>query len=187
MLCAGGRFGVFDVMRTGDGELAYPLPWASTTDTNAIAPPERTATRSPRRGSIFCRSANAAMLALDHFARQRAQVATGPAPLGIHTLMGERRPDLVRNMSEASQPAGSRPSRSLPERGEVCSGSFASFSRFTSYVRSSPESGGIADIGGRLKSARAQNRCAIARCAGSPTASAVIGGEIVNSGRGALS
>ena len=35
--------------------------------------------------------------------------------------------------------------------------------------------------------ARAQNRCAIARCAGSPTASAVIGGEIVNSGRGALS
>ena len=33
----------------------------------------------------------------------------------------------------------------------------------------------------------AQNRCAIARCAGSPTASAVIGGEIVNSGRGALS
>ena len=35
--------------------------------------------------------------------------------------------------------------------------------------------------------AKAQNRCAIARCAGSPTASAVIGGEIVNSGRGALS
>ena len=39
----------------------------------------------------------------------------------------------------------------------------------------------------RQKSAKAQNRCAIARCAGSPTASAVIGGEIVNSGRGALS
>ena len=34
--------------------------------------------------------------------------------------------------------------------------------------------------------ARAQNRCAIARCAGSPTASAVIGGEIVNSGRGGV-
>ena len=39
--------------------------------------------------------------ALDHFARQRAQVTTVPAPLGIHTLMGERRPDMVRNMSEA--------------------------------------------------------------------------------------
>ena len=38
-----------------------------------------------------------------------------------------------------------------------------------------------------LRGAKAQNRCAIARCAGSPTASAVIGGEIVNSGRGALS
>ncbi len=39
----------------------------------------------------------------------------------------------------------------------------------------------------RQPRAKAQNRCAIARCAGSPTASAVIGGEIVNSGRGALS
>ena len=39
----------------------------------------------------------------------------------------------------------------------------------------------------QVLSAKAQNRCAIARCAGSPTASAVIGGEIVNSGRGALS
>ena len=36
-------------------------------------------------------------------------------------------------------------------------------------------------------SATAQNRCAIARCAGSPTASAVIGGEIVDRGHaGAL-
>src|SRR3954447_1584923 len=33
----------------------------------------------------------------------------------------------------------------------------------------------------RSLSTKAQNRCAIARCAGSPTASAVIGGEIVNS------
>ncbi len=39
----------------------------------------------------------------------------------------------------------------------------------------------------RSKSANAQNRCAIARCAGSPTASAVTGGEIVDSGRGVLS
>jgi hypothetical protein len=35
--------------------------------------------------------------------------------------------------------------------------------------------------------ATALNRCAIARCAGSPTASATIGGEIVDSGRGGLS
>ena len=35
----------------------------------------------------------------------------------------------------------------------VCKGSFTSFSRCPRYVRSSPESGRIADIGGRLKSA----------------------------------
>src|SRR6185295_6235317 len=33
--------------------------------------------------------------------RQRAQATTAPAALGIHTLMGERRPRIVRNMSEA--------------------------------------------------------------------------------------
>ena len=41
-----------------------------------------------------------------------------------------------------------------PARAEVCSGSFTSFSRCPLYVRSSPESGRIADIAGRLKSAR---------------------------------
>jgi len=35
--------------------------------------------------------------------------------------------------------------------------------------------------------ANAQNRCAIARCAGSPAASAVTGGEVVDSGWDALS
>jgi SAM-dependent methyltransferase len=39
VLRTGGRFGIFDVMRTGDGKLAYPLPWASTEETNAITPP----------------------------------------------------------------------------------------------------------------------------------------------------
>jgi hypothetical protein len=32
---------------------------------------------------------------------QRAQIATEPAALGVHTLMGGRRPEMVRNMSEA--------------------------------------------------------------------------------------
>lgn len=39
-------------------------------------------------------------VALDYFARQRAQAVTGPAALGVHILMGARRPEMVRNMSD---------------------------------------------------------------------------------------
>src|SRR6202043_3326948 len=42
-----------------------------------------------------------------------------------------------------------------------------------------PGSDRIADITERRFRANARNRCAIARCAGSPTASAVTGGKIV--------
>ena len=34
-------FGIYDVMRTGQGELAYPVPWATTADLSAVAEPER--------------------------------------------------------------------------------------------------------------------------------------------------
>lgn len=40
VLRPGGIFGVFDVMRTGDGELTYPLPWATDADISFLATPE---------------------------------------------------------------------------------------------------------------------------------------------------
>ena len=55
------------------------------------------------------------------------------------------------------------------------------------HVRFAPKSDQGTDIPKSTLSANAQNRCAIARCAGSPTASAVTGGKIVDSGRGVLS
>jgi len=101
VLRAGARFGVFDVMRTGDGELPYPLPWASTRDTNAIAPPGQYRDTLSAAGFEILSECERRDVALDHFARQRAQAAARPAPLGVHTLMGARRPELVRNMSES--------------------------------------------------------------------------------------
>lgn len=101
VLRAGGRIGVFDVMRTGDGELAYPLPWASTLETNAIEPAATYRDALLTAGFEILSERERRDAALDHFARQRGQVTNVPAALGIHTLMGERRPEMVRNMSEA--------------------------------------------------------------------------------------
>lgn len=101
VLGRGGRFGIFDVMRTGDGELGYPLPWASTAETNAIVPPGAYRDALSAAGFEILSERERRDVALEYFARQRAQVATAPAALGVHTLMGVRRPEMVRNMSEA--------------------------------------------------------------------------------------
>jgi ubiquinone/menaquinone biosynthesis C-methylase UbiE len=100
VLRAGARFAIFDVMRTGDGALSYPLPWSSTADTNAIAPPGHYLDALTAAGFEIVSDRNRRDVALEYFARQRKQVTQGPAALGVHMLVGERRPEMVRNMSE---------------------------------------------------------------------------------------
>jgi ubiquinone/menaquinone biosynthesis C-methylase UbiE len=103
VLRAGARFAVYDVMRTGDGDLSYPLPWAGTAATNAIATPAQYYEALAAAGLEIVSERERRDVAIAYFARQREQmaVAGGPPPLGVHTLMGERRPELVRNMTEA--------------------------------------------------------------------------------------
>jgi SAM-dependent methyltransferase len=99
VLQAGARFAIFDVMRTGDGALSYPLPWASTVDANAIASPRRYCDALSTAGFEIVSDLQRRDVALEYSARRRAQVAVGVA-LGVHTLMGFRRPEMVRHMSE---------------------------------------------------------------------------------------
>jgi ubiquinone/menaquinone biosynthesis C-methylase UbiE len=40
VLKTGGRFGVYDIMRIGEGELPFPMPWAMTEDTSFVERPE---------------------------------------------------------------------------------------------------------------------------------------------------
>ena len=100
VLRAGASLGVYDVMRTGEGELAYPLPWASTPETNAIAAPAQYREALSAAGFEFISERNRRDVALNYFAQQRANAATGSTALGVQTLMGARRPQMVRNMIE---------------------------------------------------------------------------------------
>jgi ubiquinone/menaquinone biosynthesis C-methylase UbiE len=101
VLRAGARLGVYDVMRTGEGELAYPLPWASTPETNAIAAPARYREALSAAGFEIISERNRRDVALNYFAQQRAKVATCSTALGVQTLMGARRPQMVGNMIES--------------------------------------------------------------------------------------
>ncbi|MEH2670852.1 SAM-dependent methyltransferase [Bradyrhizobium japonicum] len=101
VLRAQARFAIYDVMRTRHGALSYPLPWARTPDANAVTSPGHYRDALSTAGFEVLSDRQRLDVALEYFARQRAQVAAGPAPLGVHTLMGARRPEMVRNMSEA--------------------------------------------------------------------------------------
>jgi ubiquinone/menaquinone biosynthesis C-methylase UbiE len=101
-LRSGSLFGVYDVMRTADGELSYPLPWATTPDSNAITGPEQYKHALKSAGFEIISERNRRDFALAYFKLQQENLSTpdGPGPLGLHTLMGERRKDQVRNMIE---------------------------------------------------------------------------------------
>lgn len=100
VLKPGGVFGIYDVMRETDGELSFPLPWASTADTSFVL-----------NAAAYCRLLEAAGFAIQHqrgrrefaieFFRQlraRTAAAGGPPPLGLHVLMGTATPQKVANM-----------------------------------------------------------------------------------------
>ena len=96
----GASLGIYDVMRTGPGELAYPVPWATSPDSSAVAEPERYKEALQAAGFAVTAERNRRDFALAFFAELRAKTAAagGPPPLGLHLLMGKSTPEKVQNM-----------------------------------------------------------------------------------------
>lgn len=86
---AGGTFALFDIMRTGDGELRYPVPWATARETSFVAPVEDYRRGLQAAGFAVARERNRRDYAIRFFAEAvaRAAAAGGPPPLGTHILM----------------------------------------------------------------------------------------------------
>jgi ubiquinone/menaquinone biosynthesis C-methylase UbiE len=102
VLRSGSPFAIYDVMQTGGGELVYPVPWATTAQSNAVAEPEeyRTAMRATGFDLVWERDRKDFALAYFDQLKSKMADANAPKPLGLHTLMGDRRKDQVRNMIE---------------------------------------------------------------------------------------
>jgi SAM-dependent methyltransferase len=86
----GGIFAVYDVMRTGDGGLDFPVPWAAAPDIDALAAPDDY--KAALRASPFeiVAERNRRDFAVEFFKtlRARSTAAGGPPPLGLHLVMG---------------------------------------------------------------------------------------------------
>ncbi|HUS54380.1 MAG TPA: class I SAM-dependent methyltransferase [Thermohalobaculum sp.] len=100
VLRPGRVFAVYDVMRTGPGELAYPVPWAETAATDFSAPPDAYRVAAAAAGFTIAAERVRRDFALDFFRARAAGAAgqDGPPPLGIHLLTGTTGPEKMRNM-----------------------------------------------------------------------------------------
>ena len=89
VLKRGGVFGVYDVMRTGEGALDFPVAWAADEATSFVLGPVGYRRALEKAGFAIESERSQRDLALAFFARLKARMAeSGPPPLGIHVLMG---------------------------------------------------------------------------------------------------
>jgi SAM-dependent methyltransferase len=88
VLKPGAAFCVYDVMRTGPGEVVYPTPWAETGATSHLASAEETESYLRAAGFDIRETESRRDFALEFFRQRLAGAADGPPPLGIHLLMG---------------------------------------------------------------------------------------------------
>jgi SAM-dependent methyltransferase len=86
----GGIFAVYDVMRLGPGDIAYPVPWSSTAETSFVETPAVYRAALGKAGfTVFAERARGEV-ARGFFAQLRATQAQagGPPPLGLHLVLG---------------------------------------------------------------------------------------------------
>jgi SAM-dependent methyltransferase len=96
---APGLFTVFDIMRTGDGPIRYPVPWALSEDTSFVGKVKDYRDALQNAGFRVTQERGHGPFAIEFTARARARMAqSGPPALGLHLLMGEKAPIMAGNM-----------------------------------------------------------------------------------------
>jgi SAM-dependent methyltransferase len=100
----GARFTIFDFMRRASSPFTFPVPWALSEATSAVAEPSvyRSALQEAGLRITHERSRVAFAIAFTQNVMERL-AQSGPPLLGLHLLMGDKTPVMARNMLDAMQ------------------------------------------------------------------------------------
>ena len=102
VLAPGGRFFVYEIMRTGDGTLPYPMPWAAVPEGSFVEPAESYLAAADAAGLTCTSSKNHRGFAQEFFKKSFAAIKeNGPPPVGLHLIMGESGPVRLQNLVKA--------------------------------------------------------------------------------------
>jgi ubiquinone/menaquinone biosynthesis C-methylase UbiE len=96
----GASFGVFDIMRDQDGDLLYPVPWATEAITSHVATPADYKQALTNAGFEVTAETSRRDFTINFFKQIQARAAKsgGPPPLGLHTLMQASTAAKIKNM-----------------------------------------------------------------------------------------
>lgn len=100
VLKPGGVLGVYDVMKMSGDPLNFPVPWSTTPGTSFVATPGEYRRSLTKAGFTLMGEHDRSAAAAQFFADLQGSTlqTEGPAPLGLHVLMGADAPDKVLNM-----------------------------------------------------------------------------------------
>jgi ubiquinone/menaquinone biosynthesis C-methylase UbiE len=90
VLKPGGTFAIFDIMRKGPGDLAFPVPWSEVPATSFVTSPAEYRAALVGAGFEVVKERDRRDFAFDFFRKAQAKAAEmgGPPAVGIHLLMG---------------------------------------------------------------------------------------------------
>lgn len=95
----GGVFAVFDIVRSADGELRYPVPWAQSEETSFVAKPEAYRDALTQAGFQVVQERDRRDSAIAFTNRTMARTAqNGPPILGLQLLMGKQTGEMLKNV-----------------------------------------------------------------------------------------
>ncbi len=94
-----GVFAIFDLMRTGEGPIRFPVPWALTEETSFVARVSEYREALTAAGFHVSHERRRGAFALEFMQRAMSRMAQGgPPALGLHLLMGEPTKAMLANV-----------------------------------------------------------------------------------------
>ncbi|HEY1925164.1 MAG TPA: methyltransferase domain-containing protein [Candidatus Acidoferrum sp.] len=99
VLKPGARFSIYDIMRIGDQPISYPVPWAVSGKTSFVVHIEGYRAALAATGFEVVHERGRRGFGIDFFERNIARTAQGGPPvLGLQLLMGDKAPEMMRNV-----------------------------------------------------------------------------------------
>lgn len=119
VLQPGARFAVYDIMKMSDGEIRFPVPWASDASSSFVADLSTYRRDLEAAGFDVLAERNRGAFAAEFFTamRERTERTGGPPPLGLHVIMGPDAPTKVANMIAAITAGTLAPVELICQRG----------------------------------------------------------------------